>query len=224
MDDPVRLTKLPASNIIQETNTSQDSTKELRQKKQIQEGIASAKDSFEAQTSNPLFSADINKGEVKFGDGIQGKTLPSANANLEATYRSGAGQTGKNETDPNAIVQHVLRESYLRNTEDLKSYAEKVKNFNEMKKEMRGYLQDSGLTEAARQVEGLTAGKETNIMEQLLAVMKESIKETSEDKKYYLSLLEKMNKISSSISAQLDTISDASGRLAAKEKDDDDDD
>jgi hypothetical protein len=43
--------------------------------------------------------------------------------------------------DPNALVQHVLRESYLQTTEDLRYYAEKVKFFNACKKAIREYLQ-----------------------------------------------------------------------------------
>ncbi len=42
--------------------------------------------------------------------------------------------------DPNALVQHVLRESYLQTTEDLRFYAEKVREFNKRKKAMREYL------------------------------------------------------------------------------------
>ena len=44
--------------------------------------------------------------------------------------------------DPNALVQLVLRESYLQTTEDLRFYAEKVKYFNECKKKVREYLQE----------------------------------------------------------------------------------
>jgi hypothetical protein len=44
-------------------------------------------------------------------------------------------------TDPNALVQWVLRESYLQSTEDLRYYAEKVRHFNEQKKSIRDYLQ-----------------------------------------------------------------------------------
>jgi hypothetical protein len=36
--------------------------------------------------------------------------------------------------DPNAIVQGVLRESYMETTEDLRLFGEKVKYFNELKK------------------------------------------------------------------------------------------
>jgi len=51
---------------------------------------------------------------------------------------------GANETlptDPNALVQHVLRESYLQTTEDLRYYAEKVRYFNQQKKVVRDYVQ-----------------------------------------------------------------------------------
>ncbi len=44
--------------------------------------------------------------------------------------------------DVNALVQQVLRESYLDTTEDLKFYADKVKYFNEAKKMTREYVQD----------------------------------------------------------------------------------
>ncbi len=44
--------------------------------------------------------------------------------------------------DVNALVQQVLRESYLDTTEDLKFYADKVKYFNEAKKMTRQYVQD----------------------------------------------------------------------------------
>ena len=43
--------------------------------------------------------------------------------------------------DPNALVQSVLRESYLQTSEDLKYYAEKVKYYNQQKKAIREYLQ-----------------------------------------------------------------------------------
>jgi hypothetical protein len=42
--------------------------------------------------------------------------------------------------DPNALVQEVLRESYLQTTEDLRLYAEKVRSLNESKKALRSYL------------------------------------------------------------------------------------
>jgi hypothetical protein len=42
--------------------------------------------------------------------------------------------------DVNALVQSVLRESYLQTTEDLRDYAEKVQFHNELKKRARAYL------------------------------------------------------------------------------------
>jgi hypothetical protein len=43
-------------------------------------------------------------------------------------------------TDPNTLVQWVLRESYQQTTEDLRYYAEKVRSFNKQKKAIRDYL------------------------------------------------------------------------------------
>jgi hypothetical protein len=43
--------------------------------------------------------------------------------------------------DVNVLVQQVLRESYLETNKDLQFYAEKVKYFNESKKQIRDYLQ-----------------------------------------------------------------------------------
>jgi len=45
-----------------------------------------------------------------------------------------------NTQDPNALIQEVLRESYLQTTEDLRCYAEKVRYFNQTKKALRDYL------------------------------------------------------------------------------------
>ena len=44
--------------------------------------------------------------------------------------------------DPNALVQHVLREAYLQNTEDLRFFAHKVKELNDAKEAMRGMLEE----------------------------------------------------------------------------------
>ena len=45
------------------------------------------------------------------------------------------------DIDPNALIQEVLRESYLQTVEDLRSHAEKVRYFNTCKKVIREYLQ-----------------------------------------------------------------------------------
>ncbi len=47
---------------------------------------------------------------------------------------------GLGSGDPMAVVQYVLRESYLESQEDLRYYAEKVKYYNSMKKGIRDSL------------------------------------------------------------------------------------
>jgi hypothetical protein len=59
--------------------------------------------------------------------------------------------------DINGLVQWVLRESYLSTTEDLRFYAEKVKSFNEAKKQVRDELHHArkALGELDARVKGL---------------------------------------------------------------------
>ena len=49
-------------------------------------------------------------------------------------------ETNINSDNIDALVQEVLRESYLQATEDLRTYAEKVRYFNQQKKAIREYL------------------------------------------------------------------------------------
>ena len=56
--------------------------------------------------------------------------------------------------DVNALVQQVLREAYLQNTEDLRMFAEKVKFFNNVKETLRNEL--------SRARESLTSAIEAN--------------------------------------------------------------
>ena len=66
---------------------------------------------------------------------------PQANTNdsaLQSRWSEFMGKAASNDfVDVNALVQYVLRESYLSTTDDLKFYATKVKFFNNMKKELR---------------------------------------------------------------------------------------
>lgn len=249
--------------------------------KRIQSGIAEAKDSFELKKDAPLYTADPTKGQLSFGDGIEGKIPPSGDSNIKAGYLTGQGQSGNivpadsqrpnyfsgksltagdlaqeqeyirdkrnlesntgstpvtskwndfveteaangGSVDPNALVQHVLRESYLQTTEDLRFYADKVKYFNECKQLVREHLNELRNYDAALKLDTLAPGKGANVIEDLSSVLRESVQDNNEDKQYYLGLLQKMNKISSEISNQLESISDASNRLTKKEKDDDD--
>jgi hypothetical protein len=152
----------------------------------------------------------------------------TSNANLQSRWdRFASEQAGQGgAVDPNALVQHVLKESYLQTTEDLKFYAEKVKYFNEMKKTVRDYLSslrdyDLKLKEP---VNSLIPGKpiDSNVMEKLTSAIKESAKDSNEDKKQYLGKLQKLNTLATDLSQQMQMIEEASRKLTVKKKDDDD--
>lgn len=66
-----------------------------------------------------------------------------------------------NTQDPNALIQEVLRESYLQTTEDLRSYAEKVRYFNQQKKAVRDYL--NALRESKTNVISAARAQGTNL-------------------------------------------------------------
>ncbi len=87
--------------------------------------------------------------------------------------------------DPNALVQNVLRESYMQTTEDLRFYAEKVKYFNECKKDVGEYLDKlrDDNKDLKSQIDSLKPGKKIdgNVMETLTAAIKESVKDSNED-------------------------------------------
>ena len=129
--------------------------------------------------------------------------------------------------DPNAIVQYVLRESYMQTTEDLRFYAEKVKYFNECKKDVREYLgklRDDN-KDFKSQIDSLKPGQriDGNVMETLTAAIKESLKDSNEDKKYYLGKLQSLNDMATYFTQQQEKFAEASRNLSAKEKKDDDD-
>jgi hypothetical protein len=67
------------------------------------------------------------------------KSGQTTDASVPARAADGLFSIGSN-MDVNALVQWVLRESYLQTTEDLRSYAEKVKYFNTCKKLVRDAL------------------------------------------------------------------------------------
>ena len=61
-------------------------------------------------------------------------------ANSKRRHQRASGSATNGAIDPGALVQWVLRESYLQSVEDLKDYAEKVKYFNQQKNAVREYL------------------------------------------------------------------------------------
>ena len=87
--------------------------------------------------------------------------------------------------DPNALVQYVLRESYMQTTEDLRSFAEKVKYFNEQKAALRDQLSQAGLmTDALKS--GFEDPSASNPMEVVFETLRQSIHDANENKQYYL--------------------------------------
>jgi hypothetical protein len=97
--------------------------------------------------------ADLSRSVSRLTSSASG--LTAANGNILATKAGGElqAQWGAfiadakarygGAFDVNALVQSVLRESYLQTTEDLYFYAEKVKFFNEIKKAIRQELTDA---------------------------------------------------------------------------------
>jgi hypothetical protein len=76
------------------------------------------------------------------GRQIAGMLFTGASAAVEAKWSAYVGELAQKggPIDVNDLVQAVLREAYLANTEDLRFFAEKVKFFNELKKEIRNEL------------------------------------------------------------------------------------
>ncbi|MED5464418.1 MAG: hypothetical protein VX699_07180 [Myxococcota bacterium] len=76
-----------------------------------------------------------------WGDNItgQGSNMALNSSTQQALEKLGAEGL---PTDPMAFVQFVLRESYLGTTETLYDFANKVKYFNEAKRQMREYISD----------------------------------------------------------------------------------
>lgn len=56
--------------------------------------------------------------------------------------------------DVNALVQWILRESYLEQTEDLRDYADKVKFFNDLKSELRSEIRNAQSMRPVAQAQG----------------------------------------------------------------------
>lgn len=81
--------------------------------------------------------------------------------------------------DPNALVQWVLRESYLQTTEDLRFYAEKVKGFNEQKKAIREHLQE--LRDSGTGAKGSSSADETrqSQTQEMMRLFQETVNQAS---------------------------------------------
>ncbi|MEM6731734.1 MAG: hypothetical protein AAF658_09265, partial [Myxococcota bacterium] len=83
-------------------------------------------------------------------------------ADVQGQWADFVSKTGiSGEVDVNMLVQQVLREAYMQNTEDLHFYAQKVKYYNEMKDAIRSQLTEVRKTmgnQAGRDDEALLVG------------------------------------------------------------------
>jgi len=99
----------------------------------------------ETANSDVLLPKSLKAGLAKVSSGLtnivtgQEATSPSQVVADWSDFVSEAKAHGS-MIDVNALVQQVLREAYKQNTDDLQFYAEKVKYFNEVKKQVRNEL------------------------------------------------------------------------------------
>jgi len=84
------------------------------------------------------------------------------------------------EQDINALVQQVLRESYLIGSEQLLDYAEKVKFYNHLKKKARAQLKDARATKAEWQPRQAAMGEGKTFVSERPFAMKELDEGTGE--------------------------------------------
>ncbi|HSE42781.1 MAG TPA: hypothetical protein VLH08_18600 [Acidobacteriota bacterium] len=97
MDYSSRIIKSPPVTIKEITSQESSPTPSTEQKN-IQTGITTTKDSFDAAPASSIFSANPNTGQLNFGNGIVGKTPPTGSENIAATYRyQGLLQQSKTE-------------------------------------------------------------------------------------------------------------------------------
>jgi hypothetical protein len=73
---------------------------------------------------------------------VLGATTSETGAERWAGFVSESAANG-GAVDPNALVQYVLRESYLATTEDLRLYADKVQYFNTSEALLADHLSDA---------------------------------------------------------------------------------
>jgi hypothetical protein len=85
-------------------------------------------------------SADSQSTLNSFGSSLTDPSAP-ASSELQSRWAEFVGkQAVGGGIDVNALVQHVLRDAYLENTQDLYFHASKVKFYNELKKGIRTEL------------------------------------------------------------------------------------
>lgn len=106
--------------------------------------------------------------------------------------------TNDRNLDINALVQSVMRESYLQQTEDLKKYKDKVQYFNETKKKIRD---EQDKARKARITPGSAPLRKMNITvekgtQTIISLQNAGIVKTEQERQDYLRYLEdKLNSV-----------------------------
>ena len=105
--------------------------------------ISNCQGSEESKTFYLKVISEINPKHVQWIKTKAGDVdvSPQGITNMQTAAQNYLNASKVGAVDPNALVQFVLRESYIQSTEDLRFYAEKVKYFNECKKMIRDYAQ-----------------------------------------------------------------------------------
>jgi hypothetical protein len=94
------------------------------------------------QSRKPLSEQQRSRLKAFAGQLRKNPNAPDLQSQWKELTRKGQGQTSSiSQSDINAFIQYVLRESYLETTKDLQYFASKVKFFNEQKKQVREHIQ-----------------------------------------------------------------------------------
>ena len=128
----------------------------------LQATLASGSTSSTLQL-NPQASAQLSAAVAAINTG---DTTAAATAVASATRAQGI----TTYNDVNALVQQVLREAYIQNTEDLRMFAEKVKFFNAVKETLRNELSRAreSLTNAIEANPGVSSDEHMSLREPFL--------------------------------------------------------
>lgn len=144
---------LPSAALAQEENPrlkKQVVPKPARAQVQMQEQPAVSVVEIAQATSLPSTITDRDRSALtRIASDLQGDNTESAISRWRTLVE---GLTkGDKTTDTNALIQWVLRESYLETNKDLQFYAEKVRFYNSIKKKVRQHIHELRETLAGMQ-------------------------------------------------------------------------
>lgn len=219
--DSTRISKLPLRNTAESANVSETLSSTTPEQKKAQGGIAEVKDSFAAPKGDQLFAADTAKGQVRFGDGTQGK-IPEVASHAGLKYRSGLGQSG-NPIKEQSPVQEGQRKSHffpgkLLAAGDLALEQESIRNKRTL---------NSDSSDAPEIPQSGNDGSAIDPKELVQFVLGESYVQTTEDLKLFGDKAKHLNEIkkqsaASELIRQTEVNSEANRSVRKKKKDDDD--